>query len=173
MTVMGGGMPLTPLNVFSRSTENIGRLMSNFARTPFVLDGVEYASIEGFYVALKFLDPIKRAKVSRLYGSVVKQMGKKSRIERTCYGGEWFAFGSDAHVELIKRAIRAKLRAYPDIARAFAATDPRPIIHDTSHPEPPDTEFPAAAFCRILAELREEARQGVQVKEHHLKTARP
>jgi predicted NAD-dependent protein-ADP-ribosyltransferase YbiA (DUF1768 family) len=65
MTVMDGEMPLTPLNVYSRSTENIGRLMSNFAHTPFVLDGVEYASIEGFYVALKFLDPTKRAKVSR------------------------------------------------------------------------------------------------------------
>ena len=46
MTFMGGEMPLAPLNVYSRSTENIGRLMSNFAHTPFVLDGVEYASIE-------------------------------------------------------------------------------------------------------------------------------
>ena len=56
MTVMGGEMPLTPLNVYSRSTENIGRLMSNFAHTPFVLDGVEN---------LRPLNPTKRAKVSR------------------------------------------------------------------------------------------------------------
>ena len=59
---------------------------------------------------------------------------------------------------LIKRAIRAKLGAHPDIARAFAATAPRPIIHDTGHPEPPDTEFPAVVFCRVLTELREEIR---------------
>jgi predicted NAD-dependent protein-ADP-ribosyltransferase YbiA (DUF1768 family) len=132
--------------------------MSNFAHTPFMLDGVEYASVEGFYVALKFLEPDRRAKVSRLYGPVVKQMGKKSKIDRTCYGGEWFLFGSEAHVELIKRAIRAKLDAHPDIARMFAATAPRPIIHDTGRPEAPCMEFPAAVFCRILTELREAVR---------------
>lgn len=153
------GQPaILPLNVYSRSAEDIGRLMSNFAHTPFTLDGLEYASVEGFYVALKFLEPAKRAKVSRLYGPVVKQMGKKSKIERSCYGGEWFAFGSQDHVELIKRAIRAKLDAHPHIACAFAKTAPRPIIHDTGHPDPPDAEFPAAVFCRILSELREEIR---------------
>jgi len=151
-------LPLPPLNVYSRSTEEIGRLMSNFAHTPFVLDGIEYASVEGFYVALKFLEPAKRAKLSRLYGLVAKQMGKKSKIERSCYGGEWFSFGSQAHLELIKRAIRAKLDAHRHIARAFAATAPRPIIHDTGHPDPPDSEFPASVFCRILSELRDEIR---------------
>ena len=158
MTDHPGGAGLAPLNVYSRSDEAVGRLMSNFAHTPFMLDGAEYASVEGFYVALKFLDPAKRAKMARLHGAVVKRMGKKSKNERTWYGGEWFAFGSEAHIELIKRAIRAKLDAHPDVARAFVATLPRPIVHDTGHPEPADSEFPAAVFCRILTELREERR---------------
>ncbi len=43
---------MKPLNVWSRSDEEIGRLLSNFAHTPFVLDSVAYASVEGFYAAL-------------------------------------------------------------------------------------------------------------------------
>jgi predicted NAD-dependent protein-ADP-ribosyltransferase YbiA (DUF1768 family) len=117
----------TALNVYSRSDDEIGRLMSNFAHTPFVLDGIEYGSIEGFYVSLLFLDPAKRLKLGRLYGMVVKRMGKKSRLTKTCYGHDWFDLGSEAHIGLIKRAIRAKLDAHPDIARAFVATAPRPM----------------------------------------------
>src|SRR5262245_32244823 len=116
---------LTPLNVYSRSDEEIGRLMSNFANTPFILDGVPYASIEGFYVSLKFLDEDKRAKMAELYGPVVKNMGKKSKLMTTCYRGEWFDLGSESHHALIKRAICAKLEAHPEIARAFVATRPR------------------------------------------------
>lgn len=144
------------LNVYSRSDEEIGRLMSNFAPTPFVLDGVEYASVEGFYVSLLFLEDEKRDKVRKLYGVVVKNMGKKSKLTETCYNGETFALGSDKHVELIKRAIRAKLEAHPAIATAFVATSPRSIVHDCGHPEPEDTVFPASVFVRILTELREE-----------------
>jgi predicted NAD-dependent protein-ADP-ribosyltransferase YbiA (DUF1768 family) len=147
---------LKPLNVYSRSDEEIGRLMSNFAHTPFTLDGVTYASVEGFYVSLKFLDEAKRAKMATLYGPVVKNMGKKSKLVTTCYRGEWFDFGSEAHQALIKRAIRAKLDAHPEIAWVFAATHPRLIMHDTGYPDPLGAEFPAAVFCRILTELREE-----------------
>jgi predicted NAD-dependent protein-ADP-ribosyltransferase YbiA (DUF1768 family) len=151
---------LAPLNVWSRSGDEIGRLMSNFAHTPFELDGLAYASIEGFYVSLLFLDPAKRLKLARLYGLVVSQMGKKSKIKKhklkTCYAGEWFDLGSEAHLGLLKRSLRAKLEAHPDIARAFVATAPRPIIHETGHPDPPDAEFPASVFCRLLSELRDE-----------------
>jgi hypothetical protein len=151
---------LLPLNVWSRSAEAIGQLMSNFAHTPFELDGVAYASIEGFYVSLLFLDPAKRLKLAGLYGLVVSRMGKKSKIKRdklkTCYAGEWFDLGSEPHLRPLKRALRAKLEAHSDIARAFVATAPRPIVHEIGHPDPPDAEFPAPVFCRLLSELRDE-----------------
>jgi hypothetical protein len=151
---------LLPFNVWSRSEEEIGRLMSNFARTPFELDGVAYASFEGFYISLLFLDPAKRLKLSRLYGLVVSRMGKRSKIKRdrlkTCYAGGWFDLGSETHLRLVKRALRAKLEAHPNIARAFVATKPRSIAHETGHPHAPDVEFPASVFCRILSELSDE-----------------
>lgn len=147
---------IKPLNVASRSDEEVGRLMSNFAHTPFTLDGVEFASVEGFYVYLKFLEPEKREKARTMWGVRAKNFGKASKLTRSSYLGEEFDLGSERHHELVKRAIRAKLAAHPEIARAFVATSPRPIMHDTGRPEPTGTRFPAAVFCRILTELREE-----------------
>jgi predicted NAD-dependent protein-ADP-ribosyltransferase YbiA (DUF1768 family) len=160
MTSVAHEPAATPFNVYSRSEEEIGRLMSNFAHTPFTLDGIEYGSIEGFYVALRFLDPAKRLKLGRMYGLVVKRMGMKSRLTTTCYRGKWFELGSDPHIALVKRALRAKLAAHPEIARAFVATAPRPIVHETGHPDRPDAEFPAPVFCRLLSELRDEFSAG-------------
>jgi predicted NAD-dependent protein-ADP-ribosyltransferase YbiA (DUF1768 family) len=147
---------LKPLNVYSRSDEEIGKLMSNFPNTPFVLDDIEYASVESFYVCLLFTDEVNREEMRKIYGIWVKRKGKKSKLTHTCYRGESFALGSATHVALIKRAIRAKLAAHPAIAAAFVATMPRPIEHDCGHPEPDNTVFPAAVFVRILTELRVE-----------------
>ena len=46
-----------PFCAWSRSEDELGQSMSDFAHTPFELDGVTYGSIEGFYVSLVFLDP--------------------------------------------------------------------------------------------------------------------
>ncbi len=67
---------LRPLNVFSASPEEIGRLMSNFTHAPFTLDGVRYASVEGFYVALRYLEPEERKAAAKLSGPVAKNMGR-------------------------------------------------------------------------------------------------
>ena len=58
--------------------------------------------------------------------------------------------------EKINAAIMRKLDQNPEIAHAFAATHPRPIIHDTGRAENSATAFPASDFTRILTELREE-----------------
>ena len=151
-------LDIHPLNVWSRSDEEIGRLMSNFAYTPFLLDGVTYASLEGFYVSLLCQDESKRRRAAKLWGLRAKHEIPKVKPSILCYGGEQFAPGSAAHHALIKRAMRAKLEAHPDLAQAFVATYPRPIVHDTGYPERPDTEFPHLVFCHLLTELRDEFR---------------
>ena len=147
---------MKPLNVYSRSDEEIGRLLSNFAPTKFTLDGLELGSVEAFYVSLLFLDENKRAEIRPLSGLAAKRIGKGSNLIHTCYRGDWFELGSETHFGLIKRAIRAKLDAHPEIAEPFVSTRPRPILHECGRPESKQTRFPAAVFCRILSELREE-----------------
>ena len=148
---------MQPLNVWSRSDEEIGRLLSNFAHTPFELDAVAYASVEGFYVAiLTTSSESRRNKVRGLWGFRAKREMPAQKPEVFQYGGREFRLGSDDHHALVKRAIRAKLDAHPEIATAFVATRPRPILHETGHPDPPGAEFPKEVLCRILTELREE-----------------
>lgn len=142
------------LNVWSRSDEEIGRLLSNFAHTPFSLDGAEYASVEAFYACL-LLAPHRHERVRRLYGVRARHEIPKVKPRLFEYCGETIASGSSQHIALVERAIRAKLEAHAEIAAAFVATRPRPIVHETGHEDPPDAEFPKAVFCRLLTELRE------------------
>jgi predicted NAD-dependent protein-ADP-ribosyltransferase YbiA (DUF1768 family) len=148
-----------PLNVWSRSEEEAGRLMSNFAHTPFTLDGVEYASVEAFYVCL-LIAPERRDRVRKMYGVRAKHEAPKVRPAAFEYGGETIELGSAEHIRLIQRAIRAKLQAHPRVASAFLATRPRPIVHETGYPDAPDAEFPKAVLCRLLSDLREEFAHG-------------
>jgi predicted NAD-dependent protein-ADP-ribosyltransferase YbiA (DUF1768 family) len=145
-----------PLNVWSKSDEEIGRLMSNFAHTPFELDGVRYASVEGFYSMLLTLREKRREQLREMWGVRAKRAAARNRPERTYYGDEWFELGSEQHHALIKRAIQAKLEAHPEIAAAFVGTRPRPLVHETGFADPPGAEFTKEVFCRILEELREE-----------------
>jgi predicted NAD-dependent protein-ADP-ribosyltransferase YbiA (DUF1768 family) len=145
-----------PINISSAGDEEIGRQMSNFAATPFTLDGRRYASVEGFYVGLKFRDAESRAKAAGLAGHEAYAFGKSSTATETEYAGQLFALGGPEHHALIARAIRAKLEEHPELAREFARTHPRPIVHVTREPERPGTFMPAAALCRILTALRDE-----------------
>ncbi len=146
-----------PLNVVSTSGEEIGRLMSNFALTPFELDGRRFSCVEAFYVFLKFPDdPQKQRAVRMMDGREAKRFGRGPSPEVSVYEGITFAFGSPQHHALIQRAIAAKLQQNPEVALAFAATHPRPIMHDTGRPEPEGTSFPAAIFIRILTDLRQQ-----------------
>lgn len=148
---------MKPLNIWSRSDEEIGRLMSNFAHTPFTLYGVEYASIEAFYATLLIpQSEAKRERVRRMWGVRAKHEIPKSKPGWIEHQGAKFAIGSEQHHALVKEAIRAKLAAHPEIAQAFVATRPRPLVHETGYPDPPGAEFPHFVLCRILTELREE-----------------
>ena len=147
---------LPPLNVWSKSTEEIGRLMSNFAETPFTLDGVEYGSVEAFCACLLIADSARRERVRRMYGVRAKHEIPKLKPEWIVYGDGRVRVGSAEHYGLIQQAIRAKLRSHPQIARAFVATRPRPIQHETGFADAPNAEFPREVLCSLLWELREE-----------------
>lgn len=147
---------MKPLNIWSQSDEEVGRLMSNFAHTPFTLHGVEYASVEAFYAALLIHSEAKREKTRSMWGVRAKHQIPKTKPQWIEYQGAQFATGSAQHHELVKEAIRAKLAAHPELARAFVATKPRPLVHETGYPDPPEAEFPHYVLCRILTELREE-----------------
>jgi hypothetical protein len=121
--------PSPPLNIWLRSEEEIGRLISHFAHTPFVLDGVGFGSVEAFYTWLVCGDT-KRGKVAPMWGPRAKHACPKILPASFDYHGREFVESSADHHDLILRANRAKLVAHPAIAQAFVATLPRPIVHE-------------------------------------------
>ena len=149
-----------PLNVASGAGESIGKLLSNFAVRPFVMDGKRYTSVEAFYQGLKWPDDAKREEAAKLSGKTAKYAARGApRSEKFEYQSRTYCFGSQEHHQLIKRAIRASLEQNPLILQQFIATYPRPIVHNTGRPENPHSNFPGPAFTRILMELRLELLQ--------------
>lgn len=146
----------SPLNVYSKADEELGRLLSNFAHTPFVMDGITYASVEGFYSSLFWPegDQGRRAAVA-LSGGSAKAFRPEPAPVTLIYRGRFFAHRSPEHVTLVERAIRAKLIAHPAIADGLAASGDRPIVHEI-HGVAQDP-----ALCEILTRIRAEL-QAVQ-----------
>lgn len=147
---------LVPLNAWSRSTEQIGRDISNFGHTPFWLDGKKYESVEGFYSGLLYNDPVRRAKIAEMWGLEAKLAGRSSNLEVTRYGKQMIKLGSEDHHQLIERAIRAKFEQNPRITEAFVETHPRPIIHDVGAADKPGAHYPRAVLEGVLTKIRDE-----------------
>jgi len=116
-------------------------LFSNFADSPFILDGKSYASIEGLWQGLKYPDPtlvdderlainswpFTRDEVFAMVGWDAKSAGNQANaiyndngLNLVTYGKHRFNYvdgaeGSDFHYELITRAIREKVLQNPQI----------------------------------------------------------
>src|SRR5262245_43481856 len=65
-----------PINVTSLSSDPQVQLISNFAATPFTLDGEEYGSVEGFWQGLKFETTADRRRVAALSGKQARIAGE-------------------------------------------------------------------------------------------------
>ncbi|MBA4049898.1 MAG: hypothetical protein C0464_02705 [Cyanobacteria bacterium DS2.008] len=147
---------LKPLNASSKNEESLGRQISNFAETPFMLGNRRYLSLESFYQSLKFADPKVRAAVAKMSGKQAKEAGSKAHTDIGYFDRETFELGSARHHEIIRDAMRQKFLQNPDLARDFVASSPRPIEHNLGRPEDPRTRFPAQTFTKMLEEMRDE-----------------
>jgi len=135
--------------------------LSNFAAAPFIIDGVECASAEGFIQAIKFPNPDKQKQVCQLVGRKAKFEGKKAkkRIQRkgkVWWQGQEYDFRSDEHFQLIERALRAKYTQNDSAKRALLATRNGTLTHNMGYKESKWTSLPAREFIRMLYKIRTE-----------------
>lgn len=144
------------------------RVLSNFAKTPFVLDNIEYATAEGFWQSLKTEDPILRAKIaSCVDGLDARQLGRKAASGKSLftYQNDIYVVGSQSHHILLERAIRAKVEQNEDVEKCLWNTEDRPLKHmlKTKHGtwKPGDSAaLPAIVFESMLTRIRTELRDG-------------
>jgi predicted NAD-dependent protein-ADP-ribosyltransferase YbiA (DUF1768 family) len=121
-------------------------LLSNFAATPFTFRRRRYASVEGFWQAMKYPDgrgdpratvdsvtwPFTRREVGRMEAFEAKRAGTIGTKNMHRLGIDWVSFEGrrfaykpaepGEHYELIVAALRAKLEQNPEVAAVLAAT---------------------------------------------------
>ncbi len=70
---------ITHINCYSKGKTELGRLLSNFAHTPFTCEDGTFASIEGYWYWLGLETHPMRSRLKVLYGYQAKEVGRAMR----------------------------------------------------------------------------------------------
>jgi predicted NAD-dependent protein-ADP-ribosyltransferase YbiA (DUF1768 family) len=140
-----------PINITSRAPIPL-KLVSNFAHTPFVLNGLDYASIEGFWQGLKFPDEADRRRLAAMHGSAAKDAGFHApAAEAVLYNDERIRIGTWDHWQLMQRACTAKFSQHEAAREALLSTGKRPLVHQV---RPDSKTIPGAIMAEIWMRIR-------------------
>ena len=159
-------------------------ILSNFAATPFELDGKRYGSVEGFWQMmlypemraddLRYRESAVQWKYSREQvaqmtafeaksaGTLAEENMKKLGIDWCTYQGKRFPYRSATpgeHYRLIVAAMRAKLEQNPEVRRILLATGDlslKPDHHGEENP-PPEWKY-YEIWMQLRSELQKPAR---------------
>jgi predicted NAD-dependent protein-ADP-ribosyltransferase YbiA (DUF1768 family) len=141
-----------PLNVVSTSADPAARWISNFAPTPFFLEGQTFACVEAFWQGLKFEDEAERARVALLEGRAALRAGRERPYGPTVtYQGREVRVGTAEHWQLMERACRAKFAQNLGAREALLSTGDRPLVHRTRKDS---RTIPGAILCDIWMRVR-------------------
>lgn len=141
-----------PLNVTSKSPAPLN-LISNFADTPFFLDGMNYASIEGFWQGLKFPKDSDRRRLAAMHGSAAKDAGYYApKSDTVTYRDETITVGTAAHWHLMERACGAKFEQHALAREALLATGTRPLMHQMRRDS---RTIPGVIMAQIWTRIRD------------------
>ncbi|HWA44750.1 MAG TPA: NADAR family protein [Hypericibacter adhaerens] len=146
------GVRQTPINITSNSPAPLD-LVSNFAATPFFLDGLHYASVEGFWQSLRFADQKTRARVAALARGEAKRVGNETPApERFDYGGKTVIWGTWAHWQLMRHACLAKFKQNEEARAALLSTTGHPLVHKLRRDS---RSIPGVIMAEIWMEIRD------------------
>ena len=135
--------------------------LSNFAPHPFVIDGVECNSMEGFLQSLKFSNPEMQKEVCKLVGKAAKFKGKKKKWWRTqtlYWQGIEIPRDSEEYQILLDRAFSA-LAQNSGFRAALLATGNSVLTHSIGKTKITETVLTRQEFCSRLTKIREQLRK--------------
>ena len=135
--------------------------LSNFAPHPFVIDGVECNSMEGFLQSLKFSNSEMQKEVCKLVGKAAKFKGKKKKWWRTqtlYWQGAEIPRDSQEYQDLLDRAFNA-LAQNSGFRAALLATGNSVLTHSIGKTKITETVLTRQEFCSRLTKIREELRK--------------
>jgi len=155
---------MNKINVSSGSKDITGRILSNLFRASFTLDGFYFESAEGLIQGIKFSpeSPL-RWRAFILSGLEAKKISQKAEGKYVwLLDGRKVEFGSPEHAKLVERAIRTKFEQNKIMICALLATRDRIITHEIGEEENPNTSLRKEVFCKILTDIRSEAKQKIE-----------
>jgi predicted NAD-dependent protein-ADP-ribosyltransferase YbiA (DUF1768 family) len=136
--------------------------LSNFAPHPFVIDGVECSSMEGFLQSLKYKEPDMQIEVCKLVGKAAKFKGKKKKWWRTqtlYWQGQEFKRDSQEYQDLLDRAFDA-LAQNTGFQKALLATGKATLTHSIGKSKETETVLTKQEFCSRLTKIRDRLQEG-------------
>ena len=109
----------THLNAYSKGRTHLGRMLSNFAYSPFVFEPYgNFCSMEGFYYW--YVTGKEHQDLRKLHGSTAKVVGQK--YERTVHSL------TEQDLEIMQEAMIAKITQHPEIYDGLKNCT-LPIVH--------------------------------------------
>lgn len=155
----------TSINVtYSTDNEEIKKI-SNLAYSPFLMDNLEYNSVEAFWQSLKYNDA-EREDVSKLHGKGAKKSGNKVKYaEFINYQGQKIRVGSQEHWDLMYKACENKFTQNEDAQNALLNTGIRPLYHK---PRKDSVVIPGPIMAGIWMNIRSKLRKERNLESKHL-----
>lgn len=144
------------MNIGSGNTYPANAL-SNFAPHPFVIDGVECNSMEGFLQGLKFKSPEMQAEVCTLVGYAAKKKGRNKNWQQTqtlYWKGKEIPRSSDEYQELLDKAYTA-MYENTKFKKALEASKGATLTHTIGRSKESETVLTTREFCSRLTKLRD------------------
>lgn len=138
--------------------------LSNFAPHPFVLDGVQCNSMEGFLQGLKFESKEMQEYVCTLVGAAAKKKGAKKnwkQTQRLYWRGKAIKRDSQEYQNLLNKAYNA-LYENSGFKKALEATNGATLTHSIGKNKIQDTVLTSQEFCSRLTYLRDKGKLPVK-----------
>jgi len=138
--------------------------LSNFSPHPFVIDGVECASMEGFLQSLKFKNPGIQRAVCKLVGFKAKSRGsgKNWQTKQELYWqDEVYPRDSQEYQDLLDRAYLSMFEN-KKFRNALRATGNTTLTHAIGKKNKSETVLTRTEFCGRLMWLRDKLENEVK-----------
>ncbi len=153
------------MDVGSKSGYPAGAL-SNFSPHPFIIDGVQCNSMEGFLQGLKFESKEMQEYVCSLVGYAAKKKGRNKNWQekQTLYWrGKPIKRDSDEYQDLLNRAYNAMFEN-TKFKAALEASKGATLTHSIGKNKKSETVLTTQEFCSRLTYLRDKGKLPVQKK---------
>jgi len=140
--------------------------LSNFSPHPFIIDGVQCNSMEGFLQGLKFESKDMQEYVCSLVGYAAKKKGRNKNWQekQTLYWrGKPIKRDSDEYQDLLNRAYNA-LYENGKFQSALKASKGATLTHSMGKNKKSETVLTTQEFCSRLTYLRDKGKLPVQKK---------